>query len=325
LKLTVLSSEDVRRAVDMQAAIRVMQSAFSELSAGSAVVPLRGWLASSSGTTLLMPAFLEEGAALGAKIVSGFEGNVERGLPTIHGLVVVLEAETGRPRAVIDGTYLTLLRTAAGSGLATDLLAPPEASVLTIYGAGAQARAHLEAMRAVRPVRQVRVVSQTRESAERMTAELDGVDGIDVTACENRAAALRGAELVVTATTSREPVFPSTALGEGVHINAVGTFAHDGRELEGEVVRRARLVVDSREAALVEAGDISIPIAEGLIGPEHIDAELGEIVNGVKPPGRAGHDLTLFKSVGNAAQDVAIAAEILRAAERGGLGTTVDI
>jgi ornithine cyclodeaminase/alanine dehydrogenase-like protein (mu-crystallin family) len=167
-------------------------------------------------------------------------------------------------------------------------------------------------------------MSETTEQvyAERLARELDG---IDVRVCDDPAAAVEGAELIVTATTSREPVFPGGALAEGAHINAVGTFSHEGCEIEGEVVLRSRLVVDSREAALREAGDIRVRIAEGLFGPDHIDAELGEIVGGTRPRGRMGHAFTLFKSVGSAAQDLAVAAEILRVAEREGLGTIVEL
>ncbi len=322
MKLRLLSAGDVRAAIDMSAAIEAMRSAFSQLSSGSAIVPLRGWLSTPGGTTLLMPAFLGESDGLGMKIVSGFEGNAQRGLPTINALVVMLDADTGEPRAVIEGAYLTALRTAAGSGLATELLAEPDASVLAVFGAGAQARSHIEAMRAVRPVREIRIASRTRDSAERLARELEG---IDIRVCDDPAAAVDGAELIVTATTSRKPVFPAAALAEGAHINAVGTFSHEGCEIEGEVVLRSRLVVDSREAVLREAGDVHIRIAEGLFGPDHIDAELGEIVNGARPEGRMGHEFTLFKSVGNAAQDVAAAAEILRVAELEGLGTTVEL
>lgn len=322
----MLAAADLRKALDMGAAIGAMEVAFGRLSAGRATVPTRLQLRTERGTTLAMAGSLGE-AGLAAKVVSVFPENRARGLPALHGLVVVLDPESGVPRAAMDGTWLTALRTGAASGLATRLLADEGASVLTIFGAGAQARMQLEGVRAVRRIQEVRIVSRTRASAERFAAEAGAgmPRGTEVRAVEDRRAALRGAHLVVTATTSRRPVFDGRHLETGAHVNGVGSFTPEMQEVDATTVRRARVVVDSREAALAEAGDLLVPMRQGLIGPEQIDAELGEIVNGEKPPGRAGREVTFFKSVGVAAQDVAVAARALEAAEAEGLGTIVDL
>lgn len=329
MRIRILSAADLDAALDVPTAIEAMSAAFGQLSRGEAVVPPRGRLESRRGTTLVMPAYLPASGALGAKVVSVFAGNRERDLPAVTGAVLLLDDETGVPRALLDGTFLTAQRTAAGSALATRLLAAEDASVLTVFGAGAQARAHVDALRAVRPIREIRIVARTSGSAAELVAELSGrfraeFDPPGVAAFDDRRAALRGADLVVTATTSPEPVFVGSDLGAGAHVNAVGAYRPDTREVDDEVVRRARIVVDSREAAWAEAGDLLIPHGKGTIDRSRV-AELGEIVNGDRPPGREGHEITLFKSVGNAAQDLALARSALVLAESQGLGTTVEL
>ncbi len=311
-----------------------MRVAFGELSDGRAVVPVRGAVESELGVTLLMSAFLSGARQLGAKIVSVFPENSELGEPTIQGAVTLLDARTGRPRALIDGTTLTELRTAAGSALATELLADPQADVLTVFGAGAQGRSHIEILAATRALREIRIIERPGVSAEPLVdvlkadlSQLSGPDGMAtprVRSMERPSDALRGATIVVTATTSSTPVFAASDLSQGAHVNAIGVFQPDKREVPPEVVTRARVVVDQREAALEEAGDLIMPIEDGLAGPDLISAELGEIVNGNAAPGRAGAPYTLFKSVGSAAQDVAIAAAAVSLSAEKGLGTDVD-
>lgn len=325
MELRVLSGEDVATAIDMPDAIEAMASAFGELSAGTARVPTRVRLESDAGVTLAMPAYLGEARELGAKLVSLFPGNMARALPAISGIVILLDGDTGLPKAVMDGTRLTATRTAAGSGLATRLLSPEEAGVLTIFGAGPQARAHLDAMRAVRPIREVRVVASGLDSARRFARDAREATGLEVTAFEDCRAAVEGTELIVCATTSATPVFDGHDLSPGTHVNGVGSYTPAMQEVDAATVMRSRVVVDSREGALAEAGDLLVPIGEGRITKAWIDAELGEIVNGDAPPGAEGHELTFFKSVGNAAQDVAIAARIYEKAEARGLGTLATL
>jgi len=333
MELRVLSREDVRAAIDVAGAREAMREAFSGLSAGTASVPVRTQLQSEAGVTLFMPAYLapaaggasaasEASGALGAKVVSVFERNSGRDLPAITGLVVLLDPRTGVPVAILDGTLLTSLRTAAGSALATDLLAGPETAVLTLFGAGVQGRAHIPAIRDVRSIEELRIVDSSPAAAQQLASL---VTDIRVRVMTDRTAAIRDADVVVTATTSQTPVFPGEALPAGAHVCAVGSFKPTMQELDVTTVSRARVIVDSREGALSEAGDLIIPIRDGLLPESHIDAELGEIVNGDAPPGRAGRDLTLFKSVGNAAQDVAMARRILDSAVQLGLGTTVEL
>ncbi|WP_420635450.1 ornithine cyclodeaminase family protein [Candidatus Palauibacter sp.] len=333
MTIRILSRDDIERAVDAAASVDAMRVAFGELSAGRAVVPVRGHVESARGITLLMPAFLGASGGLGAKIVSVFPGNAALGQPSIQGAVILLDAETGSVRALLDGASLTEIRTAAGSGLATELLADPDADVLAVFGAGAQGRSHTELLAATRQLSEIRIVSVPPEGAESLAAELSaradelvppgGGRPPRIRAAATPAEALDGATLVVTATTSETPVFSPELLEHGAHVNAIGAFQPHTREIPGEIVTRARVVVDQREAIWEEAGDLIIPVEEGLVGRDVIAADLGEIVNGDAPGGRGDFDFTLFESVGNAAQDVAIAEAALIRAEALGLGSVV--
>ncbi|MYK86965.1 MAG: ornithine cyclodeaminase [Acidobacteria bacterium] len=326
--MRVLSATDIRRAITARDAVDAMRIAFGELSAGTATVPVRSHLESARGLMLVMPAVLGNHGALGTKVVSVFPDNPSRGAPMVQGAVLLLDAETGRARALLDGASLTAVRTAAGSALATELLAPRDADTLAVFGAGAQARS--------RRLREVRIVSRSETSAERLAARLSEVaDALTpeldpgpppvVRAVRDSAEALDGARLIVTATSSSSPVFDAGDLVPGAHVNAVGSYRPDMQEIDPDVLRRARVVVDQRAAAWQEAGDLVMPLESGLIGNDAVDAELGEIVNGKAPPGPGDRDCTLFKSVGNAAQDIAIAAAALAGAERADLGSLVPL
>lgn len=318
-------------AIDPGGAIEAMRSGFSQLSSGEANVPVRGQLASSDGTTLLMPAYLGRTGDLGAKVVSVFPRNRERGLPAVQGVVLLLDAGSGAPLALMDGTELTARRTAAGSALSADLLSDERASILALFGAGAQARAHVWALSAVRSIREIRIVSASGTSARRLADDLvAGTSsgrsrGPSIRVTQDRRGALRGADLIVAATTSTRPVFDGSHIDPGAHVMGVGSYRPDMQEVDVTTVLRSRVVVDSREAAWKEAGDLIVPLRAGLIEKSHVAAELGEIVNGDLPPGPDGHELTFFKSVGNAAQDVAIASAALSTARKLGLGQVATI
>ena len=331
MEVRVLAAADVRRALTAPEAVDAMRVAFGELSGGTATVPVRGHLESARGLMLVMPAVLGKHGALGTKVVSVFPDNPALGAPMVQGAVLLLDAETGRARALLDGASLTEVRTAAGSALATELLAPRDADILAVFGAGAQGRAHVELLARTRRLREVRIVSRSGTSAERLAARLsEAADTLTpeddpgpapvVRAVPDPAEALAGARLVVTATGSTRPVFDARDLEPGAHVNAVGAYRPDMQEIDADVVRRARVVVDHREAAWTEAGDLVVPLKAGLIGRDVVAAELGEIVNGEAPGGRGDRDFTLFKSVGNAAQDIAIAQAAVAGAERAGLG-----
>ena len=327
----ILAAPDIRRALAAREAVDAMRIAFGELSGGTAIVPVRSHLQSARGLLLVMPAVLGDSGTLGTKVVSVFPGNPSRGRPTVQGAVLLLDAETGRARALLDGTALTAMRTAAASALATELLAPADADILAVFGAGAQGRSHVELLARTRRLREVRIVSRSGSTAESLAASLsedsatlipEGDPGPppSVRAVREPAAALDGARLVVTATTSTRPVFAANDLEPGAHVNAIGAYRPDMQEIDAGVLQRARVVVDQREAAWQEAGDLIIPLQAGLIGRSVVDAELGEIVNGKASRGRGECNCTLFKSVGNAAQDIAIATAALAVAERADLG-----
>ena len=330
MKLRVLSGADVRRAITMAEAIQAVKEAYVQLSAGQAIVPLRTSVPVDrrGGVTLFMPAYLAESDAMGAKIVSVFPGNLERGLPTIHAVVVVVDAETGQPRAIMDGTYLTALRTGAASGVATDLLARPDARVVAIMGAGAQARTQLEAVCTVRTVEKVWVLDANPETAALYVEDMRGrgkpiPEAFSI--ATSSAEAVREADVICTATTSTRPVFDDADLKPGTHINGIGAYTPQMQEVPAETVARARVVVDSRSATLAEAGDLIIPMERGMITAADIHGEIGEVAAGLIPGRQSPEEITFFKSVGVAVQDVAVAGAILRRAAELGLGHEVEL
>lgn len=304
-ELRLIGAEELRARLPMVAAIDVLETAFRTLDPGTG--PLRTSLETPAGSLLMMPAFGEAG--VGVKLVTLTSSNPGRGLPYIQAGYVLFDTVTQSPEAVLDGTALTALRTAAVSGLATRHLAREDATRLVVFGAGVQARAHLEAMCAVRPVTELVVVSRSPGPGRSLIQA----------ALERGLAARPGgpesvaeADLICTCTTSGEPLFDGSLLASGVHVNAVGSHRPDARELDTETVRRGRVVVETREVALAEAGELAIPIAEGAIEAGHVVADLAGAVRGVEVR-RSTDDLTVFKSVGMAFEDLIVARAIVDA------------
>lgn len=321
-RLRVLSASDIDRAIDMRGAIDVMSAAFGQLAKGRATVPQRLGLTTDAGLVLAMPGFLPDERALAIKIVTVFPNNSRLDLPSIFGLVVVLDASTGAPLALMEGSRVTAVRTGATSGLATNFMARRDARSVALFGAGVQARTQLAGVRAVRDINEVRIVSRRTDAAERLAGEL--VD-VNVRVVRDPSEALRGADIVITATTSSTPLFSGGDLEPGTHINAIGAYAPSMREVDSATVQRARVVVDTREGAAAEAGDLIIPMREGVIAIDHIRAELGELVSGAVAGRTSEEEITLFKSVGHAAQDVALARCILDRATSEDIGVMVTL
>jgi len=272
----------------------------------------------------LMPAYLGAPRSLGLKVISFLPGNHGSDRDSHQGAVLLFDTKDGRLLAVIDASSITAIRTAAVSGLATRLLAREDAGDLAILGSGVQASAHLQAMRSVRSLRRVRVCSGTFERAQTFARHHEAQLGIAIEPVEEAQSAVAGADLICTATSSREPVLFGAWLSEGAHINAVGACFAGTRELDTPAVLRSRLYVDRKESALAEAGDFLIPRSEGAIGDDHIVGELGEVVAGRLPARRSPDEITLFKSLGIAIEDLAAAAAIHDRARRLGKGIAVD-
>lgn len=329
MQLRILNARDLRQALPMAEAIPAMARAFQQFSAGSAQVPLRSRieLLRHGGTVLFMPALLEDSQELALKLVSVFPENAARQLPTIHAVVTVVDPETGRPLALIEGASLTAVRTGAASGAATQALARPEASRLGIFGSGVQARTQFEAVCAVRPIEAAWVYSPNRAHAERFAQEMSGGPTFagTVAVADEPAEVVRQADLLCTATTSAVPVFDGADLQPGTHLNAVGSFTPQMQEVDLETVRRSLVVVDSFEAALAEAGDLIVPLERGEIASGHLHAELGQVLNGDRPGRADAEQITYFKSVGLAVQDAAAAGLALRRAGQMGLGQLVEL
>ena len=325
--MLVLDAAAVRQALPMDAAIEAMRRAFAALSAGRAIMPMRSQISirQHDGVSLVMPAFVDdaEGQSLAVKVVSLFDHNADRGLPHIQSAVLVLAPDTGQPLALLEGAALTAIRTGAASGLATDLLARPAVRTAAMLGAGVQARTQLEAVCAVRPIETVWVYDPDPAAVEAFILDSFAA-ATDIRPASTPRQAVAEADVICAATTSRTPVFADTDLAAGVHINAVGSYQPDVREVPTETVVRARVFVDSREAALHEAGDLIQPIRQGAITADHILAELGELVLGRAAGRCSAADVTLFKAVGVAVQDAVAAMEALDRAMRLGIGQTVS-
>lgn len=322
-EIRILTGQDVRTAVTMPEAITAVRSGFMALSTGQAIVPVRGVFQQSRGVTLMMPAHIQGAAVSTVKVVSVFGDNREKGLPVVMAAVLVLDATTGAPLALLDGTVLTALRTGAASGVATDLLARSDAHILGVIGAGAQARTQIEAVCTVRPITEIRIYSLN--GADELVAELQGRYAAEMRVASSAADALTGADVIVTATNSPKPVVYRADVTPGAHINGVGSFTPGMQEVAADVVTQAKVVVDHRESAWAEAGDLIIPRDQGIFSASQVHAEIGEIAAGLKPGRESVDEITFFKSVGNAVQDAVVAAVVLDKAARLNLGTVAAL
>lgn len=332
--MRIIGAADLKTLVPMADAVELMKRVFAQYSQGQTISPIRTpvQLPDGSGVSLYMPAYVGESAgmpaSLGAKIVSVFQGNAERNLPTIHAIVIALDPETGAPVGLIAGAAVTALRTGAVSGAATDLMARSDALTLTIIGAGAQGVTQAAGVCSVRNIQEIRVVDPSHQARESFAARLSGwvtTTPDIIGGYESAEEALAGADVVCTATTSRTPIFEDSWIQPGTHINGVGAFTPEMQEIPDATVGRARIVVDAVEAILHEAGDIVQPLERGVITRAQIETELGHLVLGLSKGREDTDEITFFKSVGNAIQDMIVASAALSAAESRGVGQTISL
>jgi ornithine cyclodeaminase/alanine dehydrogenase-like protein (mu-crystallin family) len=325
-----LTANDVQALVPMTKAIDLMKQVFADLSSGKTTSPLRTpvEVPGAGGVTLFMPGYVPSVDGLGVKVVSVFPDNRALGKPTIHAIVGVISAETGEPLAILDGTFLTALRTGAGSGAATDYLARPDSKVVTCIGAGAQGLTQAWAVASVRPMETVFVHDlneQNRDSFAERLARFDTDLASKVRPVTDLREALAQSDVVCTATTSKTPVYDHVDLKPGAHVNAIGAFQPDMQEIPTETIRESYVVLDSVEAVFEETGDLIIPLKRGEISREDFTVELGHLVAGSAPGRRDDQQITFFKSVGNAVQDVIVATYAVREARAVGRGTEFDL
>ena len=330
MKIKVFRAADISQALSMTEAIEVVKNAFVQLSSKQAQSPVRTSLnlKHQGAVALTMPAFLGETPALGAKIVTVFPQNPCQGLSAVQALVILFDATTGSPSAILEGTHLTRLRTGAATGAATQVLSRRDAKKLALFGAGGQAFFQVQGVWAARKVERTVIYDLLPERVDSLIGLLKKnppVQEVEVLKARSPEEALEGADIVVTATSSRQPVFPGKLLGAGAHINAIGAFKPEMQEVDEETILRSRIFVDSREACLEEAGDLIIPLNKGLIHQADIQAELGEVIAGKKPGRRNHQEITYFKSVGNAVQDISVAQAVIQRAAAQGLGQEVEL
>jgi ornithine cyclodeaminase/alanine dehydrogenase-like protein (mu-crystallin family) len=326
MNVLLLNHDEVVALLRMEECIPLMRDTLVSLAEGLVHQPLRTIVRppAAAGFMGLMPSY-SSGArpAFGLKVICIFPGNAARGKDSHQGAVLLFDAETGELLAAVNASAVTAVRTAAVSGVATNALAREDAGDLCVIGAGVQARSHVEAMSHVRRIRRCRVASRRAENARRLAEELQEGCAFPIEAVETVEAALRGADLIVTATNSAEALVRREWVSEGAHINAVGSCTPNTRELDACVVAASSLFVDSVESTTNEAGDYLLAAREGAVGPGHIRAELGEVLKGTKPGRTSADEITLFKSLGLAAEDLAAAQYLYDKAKETGAGTWV--
>ncbi len=328
--MLALSRGDLKQLVPMRDAVELMKTAFRELSEGRATAPVRTAVEvdEKASAMLMMPGFVPAEKALGFKVVNFFPENPGRGLPTIHAIVCLIDSETGKPLGIMEGGYVTALRTGAVSGAASDLLARPDSKTLAVIGAGVQGVTQAAAVCAVRPIERIVAVDQRPEQLDRyrhmVEADWPEIAGM-VETTTDPAVALADADIVCTATTARAPVFSDSDVRDGTHINAVGAFTPEMQEIPPATVVRSRIVIDNLEAALAEAGDLLKPMNDGLIDQSKFETELGHLVAGTATGRSNDREITFFKSVGNAVQDVVVARYAVDQAQKRGIGISLDL
>ena len=326
-RFRLLNEAQVKTLLPMGDLIEAMENALARFSAGEVVQPVRTVLMVGPTKAYfgVMPAYMPQPSRIGAKLVTVFNDNESRGLPSHLATIVLLDADTGALAAILDGRYITEARTAAVSAVSARHLARTDATRLAILGSGVQARSHLEALAQVRTLREVRVWSPRQASRERFVAEMAGHTLAQLSATETPEDAVRGADLIVLVTSSPTPVLSSAWVADGAHVISVGACRPDQREMDPKLLARARLYVDSRAAALVESGDVVQGIREGRFTDAHVVGEVGQVVLG-RAPGRDGaRAVTIFKSLGMAVEDVVAADLVLSRAVEQGAGAELSL
>jgi alanine dehydrogenase len=324
----VLTRADLERVLSPLDVVEAMGAAFRRYADGLCAVPPRSATpVGRDGVLLTMPAAFSDGSArgLGVKQVSVYPDNRARGHPTLYATYVLMDGASGAPLALLEGTYLTGIRTGATSALAARLLARPDARRVACFGAGVQARFQLLCLAALRPLEHVDVIGRNRERVRAFAESMRETLGIPVEPCDDPRRAARQAHLIVCATTSPTPILFGADLTPGTHVDAVGAFRPTDRELDGEAIRRARVVVDTYAGALEEAGDVLIPLREGAIERAHVAAELAEVVTGRRPGRTSDEEITVFKSVGFALEDLAAARLAYDRGRAQGIGKEVSL
>ncbi len=329
MQILVLSHSQVEQLLPMDECIETMAKALTALAKGQMYLPLRLIVAppKAPGMMGLMPAYKAgdgEPGAYGVKAVCVFPGNSAKGIDMHQGCVLLYSGETGEPMAVVNASAITSIRTGAVTAVATRLLARPDAGDLAIVGAGIQGRAHLTAMSCVRPIKRCRVTDVDLERARKFAKEMGSRFSFPVQAVDSVEAAVRGANLIVTVTSSSEPVIKREWISPGTHINAVGASVKSAREIDTATMAAARFFVDRRESTLNESGDYLFAAKEGAIGPDHIQAEIGEILIGAKQGRKSPDEITLFKALGLAVEDLAAAEAVYRKAQKTGVGVWAE-
>lgn len=323
--MLIIDQETVQRLLPMPTCIGLMRDALAALARGEALLPLRTILKLPDGAFAVMPAYLASPPTIGAKIITVFPKNHGTAFDSHQGAVLLFDADNGSLAAIMDATSITTIRTAAVSGVATDVLARDDARSLAILGAGVQGHSHLEAMCAVRRFTALRVWSRNTEHARQLADVARERFQLDAQVCGGPEDAVRGADVVCTTTSSTEPVLLGDWLSPGTHVNAVGVSQPHARELDTRAVVRSRLYADRRESALKEPGDIIVPLQQGEITPDHIVGEVGEVITGRAPGRRNREEITLFKSLGLAIEDLASASHVYAEAQRHGVGVHVEL
>ncbi|MEI5906877.1 ornithine cyclodeaminase family protein [Bacillus spongiae] len=303
-----INQEQVKQMLSMEKCITIMEKVLVDLSNGETVQPLRTAIPVNQNNLLgLMPGILKKEEVVGTKLITIFPENHKEGLPSHQGVVIIFDAKDGKMKAVVDGSEITAIRTAAASAVATNYLANPHSEVLTIIGTGEQARTHLEAMLLIRPIKKVNVWSKRQEKARQFKKEMEEKHGVEITIFHSVEEAVQHADIICTVTSSTVPILDGSWVKKGAHVNAVGACRPMDRELDSDLVKNAHFYVDRLESAVNESGDYLIPLKEGVIDETHILGEIGDVIKQTVQGRQAEDNITIFESLGLAVEDLAVA------------------
>jgi len=324
--ITIIKASEIKQHYSMQKAIDAMERAFSSLSSGESYVPQRyvSGLPSKQLLMLFKPAYVEQDSRVSVKILTQRENSSILGIPTIQGIILVIDSVTGEILSIMDGEYITALRTGAASGLATRYFARKDAQTMALFGCGIQGRTQLEAVLCERKIRKVLVFDKNKETADKFIQEREEKLKLEIVYC-TETSVLSEADIICTATNSTQPLFKREDIKKGVHINAIGSFRPHMQELDSFLMRDAKVYVDQAEPCLKESGDFIKPISEGIISAKHIIGEIGDFCLNKIPGRETGDEITIFKSVGVAIQDYAVVTDIYNASLVKGFGQEINL